>query len=88
MMRLLVLTAFYPIPGVTHERMFVHVRNRYYQEHGADVTVLNFAAQDCYEIDGIRVITLEKYEADQNKYDIAISHSANVRNHYKFLKKT
>ena len=87
MMRLLVLTAFYPIPGVTHERMFVHVRNRYYQEHGADVTVLNFAAQDCYEIDGIKVITLEKYEADHNKYDIAISHSANVRNHYKFLKK-
>ena len=86
-MRLLVLTAFYPIPGVTHERMFVHVRNRYYQEHGADVTVLNFAAQDCYEIDGIKVITPEKYEKDSDKYDIAISHSANVRNHYKFLKK-
>lgn len=87
MMRLLVLTAFYPIPGVTHERMFVHVRNMYYQEHGADVTVLNFAAQDCYEIDGIKVITIGKYEKDRDKYDIAISHSANVRNHYRFLKK-
>ena len=86
-MRLLILTAFYPMPGVTHERMFVHVRNRYYQDHGADVTVLNFAAKDCYEVDGIEVITLEKYENCHEKYDIAISHSANVRNHYKFLKK-
>lgn len=86
-MRLLILTAFYPMPGVTHERMFVHVRNRYYQAHGADVTVLNFAAKEYYEIDGIKVITLEKYESDHEKYDIAVSHSANVRNHYKFLKK-
>lgn len=68
--------------------MFVHVRNRYYQEHGTDVTVLNFAAKESYEVDGIKVITLEKFEAEQNsRYDIAISHSANVRNHYKFLKK-
>lgn len=92
-MRLLILTAFYPIPGKTHERMFVHVRNKYYQEHGADVTVLNFAAKECYEVDGIKVITLEKFEEEHSQgdkscgYDVAISHSANVRNHYKFLKK-
>ncbi len=86
-MRLLVLTAFYPIPGVTHERMFVHVRNRYYQEHGADVTVLNFAAQEDYAVDGIPVITLHTFEQNHGKYDIVLSHSANVRNHYHFLKK-
>ena len=45
-MRLLILTAFYPVPGGTHERMFVHVRNQYYQQHGAEVTVLNFAAEN------------------------------------------
>lgn len=86
-MRLLILTAFYPIPDITHERMFVHVRNRYYQEHGARVTVLNFAAKDNYTIDGINVITLQEFEQRNIHYDIVISHSANVRNHYCFLKK-
>lgn len=92
-MRLLILTAFYPIPGKTHERMFVHVRNKYYQNHGADITVLNFAAKECYEVDDIKVITLDKFEEEhiqengKSRYDVAISHSANVRNHYKFLKK-
>ena len=86
-MRLLVLTSFYPIPGVTHERMFVHVRNRYYQTHGANVTVLNFAAKEDYTIDGISVITLHTFEQNHGEYDIVLSHSANVRNHYRFLKK-
>lgn len=86
-MKLLILTAFYPVPNGTHERMFVHVRNRYYAENGIDVTVLNFAAESDYTIDGIRVITLATYEAAGDSFDIAVSHSANVRNHYKFLKK-
>ena len=86
-MRLLILTAFYPIPGVTHERMFVHVRNCYYQAHGEDVTVLNFATNTSYVVDGIKVITQNEYERNPGEYDIAVSHSANVRNHYRFLKK-
>ena len=86
-MRLLILTAFYPVPGVTHERMFVHVRNCYYQTHGGDVTVLNFATKENYKVDGIKVITQDEYERDPGEYDIVISHSANVRNHYCFLKK-
>lgn len=86
-MKLLILTAFYPVPNGTHERMFVHVRDRYYAENGIDVTVLNFAADSDYTIDGIKVITLATYESESNSYDIAVCHSANVRNHYKFLKK-
>ena len=87
-MRVLILTAFYPIPGGTHERMFVHVRNQYYQKNGIDVTVLNFDAKENYEIDGIPVITLDEYEkGNSGQYDIAVSHSANLRNHYRFLKK-
>ena len=88
-MKLLVLTAFYPIPGETHERMFVHVRNRYYLGRGIDVTVLNFAAKRDYEIDGVRVVTPETYEKTLagEAFDICVSHSANVRNHYRFLKK-
>lgn len=86
-MRVLVLSAFYPIPGKTHERMFVHVRNVYYQSHGIDVTVLNFATDEDYVIDGIKVISLKSYENSSEKYDVAVSHSANLRNHYTFLKK-
>ena len=88
-MRVLVLTAFYPIPGGTHERMFVHVRNQYYQRNGINVTVLNFDAKNNYDIDGIRVITLNEFVRNngKEKYDILISHSANLRNHYRFLKK-
>lgn len=86
-MQLLILTAFYPIPNITHERMFVHVRNCYYQSHGAEVTVLNFAASEDYFIDNIRVITLKTFNDLKKHYDIVISHSANIRNHYRFLKK-
>ena len=86
-MKILVLTAFYPIPNGTHERMFVHVRNKYYQKNGVDVTVLNFDAKENYEIDGIPVVTLSAYKQSHVHYDIAVSHSANLRNHYLFLKK-
>lgn len=86
-MRVLVLTTGYPMPNGTHARMFVHVRNKYYAQHGVDVTVLNFAADTDYTIDGIEVITLKSYEKNSGCYDIAVSHSANVRNHYIFFKK-
>ena len=88
-MKVLVLTAFYPIPNGTHERMFVHVRNQYYQRCGIDVTVLNFDAHDNYTIDGISVITAGTFDQEKgkNKYDIVISHSANLRNHFRWLKK-
>ena len=88
-MKVLVLTAFYPIPNGTHERMFVHVRNLYYKKCGIDVRVLNFNAKNDYEIDGIPVITLEHFKASSQSshFDVVISHSANVRSHYFFLKK-
>lgn len=86
-MKVIVLTAFYPIPNVTHERMFVHVRNLYYKSQGVDVTVLNFDSSNDYVIDQIRVITLKTFKLENQHYDIAISHSANLRNHYIFLKK-
>ena len=86
-MKIIVLTAFYPIPNGTHDRMFVHVRNLYYKSQGADVTVLNFDSSNDYIIDQIRVITLKTFKLENQHYDIAISHSANLRNHYFFLKK-
>ncbi len=86
-MKLLILTAFYPVPGGSHERMFVHVRDKYYVSQGIDVTVLNFASDHDYEIDGVKVITLRSYEKQDVRYDIAVSHAPNLRNHYRFLKK-
>jgi glycosyltransferase involved in cell wall biosynthesis len=67
--------------------MFVHVRNLYYMKQGMDVTVLNFRYDQDYEIDGVQVIALATYEKDNKSYDIAVSHSSNVRNHYWFFKK-
>lgn len=86
-MRLLVLTAFYPVPNGTHERMFVHVRNKYYIKNGLDVTVLNFATHSDYVIEGVNVISLNSYQHSNENYDIAVCHSANLRNHYRFMKK-
>lgn len=90
-MKLLILTADYPRLDGTHERMFVHVRDLYYVKQGYNVTVLNFANKIDYEIDNIRVISLEtfesKYGGKKGYFDIAISHASNIRNHYRFLKK-
>ena len=85
-MKILVLTAGYPKNDGTHERMFVHVRNLYYQKKGIDVTVLNFASTDNYVIDGIRVISKKEFVKGEKNYDILVSHASNIRNHYLFLK--
>ena len=86
-MRLLILTNGYPEPDGTHARMFVHERNKYYVQHGLAVTVLNFATKKNYTIDGINVISLKSYKNTSKEYDFAVCHSANLKNHYIFLKK-
>lgn len=86
-MKILVLITDYPRPNGTHAYMFAHVRNRYYQGHGQNVTVINFACDYDYVVDGIRVITLQTYEKEAIRYDMAIAHAPNLRNHYRFLKK-
>ncbi len=67
--------------------MYIHSRNIYYREHGIDVTVLNFAAKNRYAFQNIPVITLSNYENENNDYDVLVCHAANLRNHYRFLKK-
>ena len=87
MKKLLVLVQAYPDNEGKVTLMYVHTRNLGYVENGYDVTVLNFSAQKPYIIDGIPVITLKEYEADNNHYDVLVLHAANIRNHYRFLKK-
>lgn len=87
-MKLLVLVANYPNNNGGVALMYTHVRNKYYVENGFDVTVLNFKAEEDYVIDGVKVISLKTYkESNNKKYDVLISHAANLRNHYLFIKK-
>lgn len=88
-MRVLVAVADYPTPKGKRSLYFVHTRNIHYQQEGIDVTVLNFSADERYIVDGIQVITLADYisKVDINQYELLICHAANLRNHYRFLKK-
>lgn len=85
--RLLILVEDYPNNDGGKSLMYVHTRNRYYIEHDMDVTVLNFNAIREYEYDGIKVITETDYKNKQNSYDVLILHAANIKHHYRFLKK-
>ncbi len=87
MKKILVLVQNYPNHDGGALLRYVHVRNKYYIQHGIEVTVLSFDTKTDYVIDGIKVISEETYRKINEKYDIAVSHAANVRNHYRFLKK-
>lgn len=87
MKKILVAVADYPRLDGGRAMSFVHVRNRYYVEAGLDVEVLNFSSKINYEIDGIPVITLQNFQENLKKFQILICHAANLRNHYKFLRK-
>ena len=86
-MKILVLTEDYPNNDGGVTLMYVHTRNVYYHEHGVEVDNLSFSVKNEYIIDGIRVINLEIYEKENNRYDLLVLHAANLRHHYKFLKK-
>ena len=86
-MKVLVLATDYPDNNGHVTLMYIHSRNVYYKAHGIDVTVLNFSANEKYDIDGIKVISRADYEKSDETYPILICHAANLRNHYRFLKK-
>lgn len=87
MYKVLVLVAGYPTNDGGVGLTYVHTRNLEYAKNGIDVSVLNFGTNTDYNKDGIRVITLETYEKESNQYDLLILHAANLRNHYRFLRK-
>jgi glycosyltransferase involved in cell wall biosynthesis len=84
-MKVLVLVKDYPRLDGKIELMYVHVRNKYYKQNNIEVTVLNFASDIDYEIDGIKVITLKTFKTSNEIYNLLIAHAANIRNHYLFL---
>ena len=87
MKKILVLVQDYPNNRGEVSLMYVHVRNKYYIQHGIDVTVLSFSTKTKYVIDNIPVISEEYYKIENTKYDVVVSHASNIRNHYRFLKK-
>lgn len=85
MKKILVLVADYPNNQGGVALMYVHTRNKYYIQHNIDVTVLNFSTTINYIYEGIQVISLEAYKAQNIQYDVLVLHAPNLRNHYKFL---
>lgn len=83
-MKILVLTENYPSNNC-HNRMYIHVRNKYYKKHGIDVTVLSFKAKHNYTFEGINVYSKNNFEIDN--YDILCAHAPNIKHHYQFIKK-
>lgn len=88
-MKILVLATDYPKLDGSLDCFYIHSRNKWYFQKGIDVSVLSFGAENDYEIDGIKVYTLETYknELKDLEYDILLSHAPNLRNHYRFLRK-
>ena len=86
MLKVLVLVTSYP-SDKSHDLMYVHVRNKYYEKHDINVTVLNFSAKEDYVYEDIKVITLNTYKTGNYSFDVLISHASNIRNHYRFISK-
>lgn len=86
-MKVLVCAQDYPNNDGHVTLMYIHTRNLHYKLRGIDVTVLNFSATENYFIDGISVITPSFYDNNLPIFDLLILHAANLRNHYRFLKK-
>lgn len=86
-MKILVLAEDYPNNQGSVSLMYIHTRNLYYVQHGLNVEVLSFRARESYTYEGISVITEAEYTKRKTEYGLLILHAANVKNHYRFLKK-
>lgn len=86
-MKVLIAVQDYPDQNGNASLMYVHTRNKEYVKNGIYVTVLNFSANEEYCIDEIKVIPISTYLNNAENYDALICHAANIRNHFRFLKK-
>lgn len=88
-MRILVLATSYPRPDGSVSLQYIHSRNVQYVQQGIDVSVISFDAKKDYELDHVKVFTLDTYakRIKNERFDLLISHAPNLRNHYRFIKK-
>lgn len=88
-MKLLIAVVDYPNLEGGKQLAYVRTRNLWYVQHGIDVEVLNFSAKSDYIIDNIPVFSLTsiRERLKTEHYDLLVCHAANVRNHYRFLRR-
>lgn len=86
-MRFLILVEDYPNCSGGAAMRYVHSRNVYYKMCGMDFEVLSFQARQDYEMEGIKVITLNSYIKSKKHFDLLVLHAANLKHHYCFLQK-
>lgn len=86
-MKVLVLSNNYPDNNGSISMFYVHQRNIEYIRQGIDVTELSFSAKQNYIFEGVKVVNYDSWSKSAEKYDIAVLHAPNLRQHYKFLKK-
>ena len=90
-MKILELCEGYPGYNGLLGSNFVKTRNFYYRKEGlSDITVLNFELPSgSYDFEDIKVISLNEYKQSykETQFDVLVCHAANIRSHYRFLKK-
>jgi glycosyltransferase involved in cell wall biosynthesis len=89
MKRVIVLCSGYPTHNNPYNCTWAHTRNRYYILNGIDVHVHQTDSDEEYELDGVKVIGRKELEKNIKSrcYDLAISHSPNIRKHIPLLRK-
>lgn len=83
--QILVAVENYPGGGSGVSHHFVHVRNKYYVEHGLSVVVLSFKAAYDYEYEGVRVISYQSFLRMRDEFSCLVIHQANMKHHAKLL---
>lgn len=86
MKKLLVLCQNYPSVENPFSQPFIHYRLKEYIKF-FDITVLSFAANKDYIIDGVKVVSEVNFKphSEIKHFDLVISHAPNVRNHLRFI---
>lgn len=88
MKKIIEITSRYPLQEreKSYGGIFYHTRNVRYVEKGIDVTVISYSTDSSYEIDGVKVITVNDYKKLDGQWDVLLCHAPD-RNTYAFLKK-
>ena len=87
-MKILVICSDYPNNIGGRAMAYVHTRNLLYLKRGSSIDVINFEASNDYIVDGIRVHNEEWLNEERIKeYDLVLFHAANLRQHYKLLRR-
>lgn len=85
-MRILVLVSGYPSFDNIYNCTWAHTRSIAYLNNGITPIILNFGADAPYEYERVKVYSkYDQKELLQQDFDIVISHSPNIRNHFSFI---